>query len=405
MRDRPLHFVPTPRDDRGFALIAVIIVMVILGLIGSAALTLTAGDQKVTRLFADANQADGAASAGLEHAVAVFQANGAFPFTATINGYSYTVEKSADLYDIDGNTVADTVYLAEDGTLNEAGDGEIVWVLTSTATKSSFKAAQQMRISKRNLTIQAPAALTSNASANLTGNITIDGRNHSTNGTMLSNNGNTGACNENKPAVTLTDSTEVVQAKGSVNLDGHSSYAGRNPEYTDKNANVVYQSPEDVLGLEPGDLDGVVQTAEDYGSPTDSIVGLVYVNGDYGSGAAGGNNLSGTGILIVHNPLFNPREHDPNDALYDAAKASDSRYAPANLGNINGGTFHGLIIADKIDKINGNIDVLGAVVSLSEIDVTIVGAGTAEILYSCSALQQAASSSALPPERLSWSAD
>ena len=47
-----------PRTDRrGFALIAVLVVMVVLGLIGGAALKLTAGDQKVTRLFADANQA------------------------------------------------------------------------------------------------------------------------------------------------------------------------------------------------------------------------------------------------------------------------------------------------------------------------------------------------------------
>ena len=124
-----------------------------------------------------------------------------------------------------------------------------------------------------------------------------------------------------------------------------------------------------------------------------------------GAGEAGGNVVNGTGILIVHNPLYNPREHDPADPLYDAAKVSDPRYAPANLGNINGGTFHGLIIADKIDKINGTIDVIGSVVSLSEIDVTIVGAGTARVLYSCSALTQAANSSPLPPARLAWSAD
>ena len=50
-------------------------------------------------------------------------------------------------------------------------------------------------------------------------------------------------------------------------------------------------------------------------------------------------------------------------------------------------------------------DVIGAVVSLSEIDITLVGTGTAEILYSCSALQQAGNVSPLPPTRLSWSAD
>lgn len=406
MRD-PVRFIQIRpiRDRRGFALIAVIVVMVVLGLIGGAALTLTAGDQKVTRLFADANQADAAAAAGLEHAVAVFQSNGAFPVAATINGYSYSVTRAADTFDYNLDSVADTVYLATDGTLNDDGDGQIVWILTSQATKGSFKAVQQMRVSRRTLDIQAPAALTSNSSAMLRGNITIDGRNHSIDGTLQSNNGNTGACNENKPAVTMTDSTHFVDDAGSVDLHGHSDYASNDPEYTTNDESIVYVTPEDVLGLEPGDLDAIIQTAEEYGTPSDSISGMVYVNGDYGSGAAGGNNLSGTGILIVHNPLFNPREHDEDDPLYDAAKASDPDYAPANLGNINGGTFHGLIIADKIDKINGNIDVMGAVVSLSEVDVTIVGAGTAEILYSCSALQQAGSSSPLPPTRLSWSAD
>ena len=128
-------------------------------------------------------------------------------------------------------------------------------------------------------------------------------------------------------------------------------------------------------------------------------------HGCAGAGAAGGSELNGTGILIVHNPLYNPLEHDPASAYYDAAKASDPRYAPANLGNINGGSFHGLVIADKIDRINGNIDITGAVISLSEIDVTLVGNGTAEVKYSCTALQQAGNASSVPPARLSWSAD
>jgi len=398
-------FTARRQDQQGFAIIAVLVVMVVLGFIGSAALTLTAGDQKVTRLFSDANQADAAAAAGLEHGVAQFQADGAFPVDATINGYNYRVNQSVDLFDYNGDTVADTVYLASDGTLNEDGNGEIVYVIESEATKGAYKAKQRVRVSKRTMSVQAPAALTSNASADLSGNITIDGRNHTANGTLDSNNGNTGACNENKPAVTLTDSMKYINDQGSVDLNGHSDYASGEPEYTNKDESVVYVSPEDVLGLEPGDLDAIIQDAATYVAP-DTISGIVYVNGDYGSGAAGGNNVTGSGILIVHNPLFNPREHDPADPLYDSAKASNlDVYGPANLGNINGGTFHGLIIADKIERINGNIDILGAVVSLSEVDITLVGTGTATIKYSCSSLNQAGNSSPLPPTRLSWSSD
>src|SRR5919106_2904224 len=366
----PFRFILVrPRSDRsGFALIAVLVVMVVLGLIGGAALRLTAGDQKVTRLFADASGAAPSGRAGLEHAIARFQTDGAFPVASTINGYGYNVTKTVDLFDYSGDTVADTVYLASDGTYNEAGNGHIVYVLESTATKGVFKAVQRIRVSKRTLSIEAPAALTSNSSARLQGNITIDGRNHTTNGALDSDNGHTGACDENKPSVTMTDSTHVVDANGSVNLDGHSDYASQEPEYTNTDEGIIYVTPEDVLGLDPGDLDSAAQDAATYIAP-DTLSGLVYVNGDYGSGAAGGNIVNGTGVLIVHNPLYNPREHDPADPLYDAAKVSDPTYAPANLGNINGGTFHGLIIADKIDKINGNIDIIGSVVSLSEIDL------------------------------------
>src|SRR5918996_3760171 len=193
----PFRFILVrPRSDRsGFALIAVLVVMVVLGLIGGAALNLTAGDQRVTRLFSDANQADAAAAAGLEHAIAIFQNDGAFPLgPLAINGYNYTVTKTVDLFDYSGDTVADTVYLASDGTYNEAGNGHIVYVLESTATKGPFKAVQRIRVSKRTLSIEAPAALTSNASARLQGNITIDGRNHTINGTLDSDNGHTGAC-------------------------------------------------------------------------------------------------------------------------------------------------------------------------------------------------------------------
>lgn len=397
------------RRPNGFALIAVLVAMVVLGLIGGAALKLTAGDQRVARLFADANQADAAATAGLEQAVAVFQTNGTFPFTGTINGYSYTVTKAADVYDIDGNSVADTVRLAEDGSLNDSGNGNIVWVLTSVATKGAFRAEQEMRVSHRTISVNPPGALTANHSVNLTGNITVDGRNYSANGSTLldgSSTATTGACAENKAAVTLTDNADSVRAQGSTNLYCNSTYASSTPtECVNKDSSILYHTPEEVLGLDPGDLDGIIQDADSYAAPTDSLVGLVYVDGDYGAGAAGGNNLSGTGILIVHNPLYNPRQHDPSDAMYDPAIASNPAYAPANLGNINGGNFHGLIIADKIDKIDGTIGITGAIVSLTEIDMTLIGAGTATIKYSCLGLQQASNASSLPPERLSWSAD
>jgi len=61
--------------------------------------------------------------------------------------------------------------------------------------------------------------------------------------------------------------------------------------------------------------------------------GILYVDGNYEMPPDGS-----TGILIVHNATVN-----------------------ANLGNFDGGTFKGVIIADKINKINGNAQIIGSI--------------------------------------------
>jgi hypothetical protein len=68
-------------------------------------------------------------------------------------------------------------------------------------------------------------------------------------------------------------------------------------------------------------------------APTSAFHGVLYVNGNYAQPPDGS-----TGTLIVHNATDN-----------------------ANLGNFNGGTFKGVIIADKIDKINGTAQIIGGI--------------------------------------------
>ena len=99
--------------------------------------------------------------------------------------------------------------------------------------------------------------------------------------------------------------------------------------------------------------------------PTSAFHGILYVDGNYANPPDGS-----TGILIVHH----------RDA---------SNHDVATLGNFNGGTFKGLIIADKINKINGNAQVIGAIFGFGNAadgvtldDVT----GTPTIKYSACAL-------------------
>ncbi|MGH7565544.1 MAG: hypothetical protein ACREK2_01820 [Gemmatimonadota bacterium] len=398
----------------GFALVAVLIVLIVLGLIGGAALSLTTGDARVTQLFSRSGEVDAAATAGLERGAAQFEGvgPGGFPVSASINGYNYVVNIWADTFDYNGDSVRDTVCLAEDGTFNEdcGATDRTVYVLESTATRDSYVAVQRMRVARLTLTPAVPhGALSSNSSIQLTGDIIVDGRNHTIEGALIDSldTSYTKVCDENKPAIMLTDMADTTDVKNAKKESGPTRRGNETFEptdYVEKDSTIVYITPEQILGLDEGDLDLIIQDSDTYVLP-DSIVGLVYVDGDYGSKAIDGtNHINGTGMLVVHNPLYDPREHDPDHPLYNASRVSDPAYAPANLGNINGGTFHGIVIADKIDKIDGNLTVLGAIIALSNVDATKVGAGTADILYSCEAIQ-AAGNSLLPAIRISWKAE
>ena len=396
----------------GFAVVAVLIVVVVLGLIGGAALSLTTGDARVTQLFSRSGEVDAAATAGLEYGAAQFEGLGpdSFPVNGSINGYNDVVNIWADSFDFNGDAVVGPVYLDDDGTFNEDGNGRTVYVLESISTRGSYRAVQRMRVARLTLIPAVPhGALSSNSSIQLTGDIIVDGRNHTIAGALIDSTDTSynKVCDENKPAVMLTDMADSVDVSNAKKKSGPTRLGNETfapDDYVEQDSTIVYVTPEQILGLDEGDLGRIIQDSDAYQVP-DSIVGLVYVDGDYGSKAIDGtNNVNGTGMLVVHNPLYDPREHDPDHPMYNPSRVSDPAYAPANLGNINGGTFHGIIIADKIDKIDGNVTVLGAIIALSNVDATKVGAGTANILYSCQAIQ-AAGNSLLPAIRLSWKAE
>jgi hypothetical protein len=74
--------------------------------------------------------------------------------------------------------------------------------------------------------------------------------------------------------------------------------------------------------------------------------GIVYVDGNYPMPPA-----DSSGILIVHHRDTYGQNGCTNSGGCDVA----------NLGNFNGGTFKGLIIADSLDKTNGNAQIIGAI--------------------------------------------
>jgi hypothetical protein len=208
----------------------------------------------------------------------------------------------------------------------------------------------------------------------------------------------------------LTDPNDAVDQKGSGILLGNPAFLLNSPPFVEENDDEVPLTPEQALGLPAGTLDRFQQTANQfYTNRPDSLSGITYVVDAFGSQATefADGNVDGEGIVIVHNPLFDPRDWDPDDPQYATAEAAAHRadpdtYGPAKLGNINYGTFRGIIIADEVNKIDGNVKIYGSVISLSKTNESIIGSGTLSLKYSCDAIEAAA---ALAVRRLAWMAE
>ena len=387
----------------GFVLPAVLVILLALGLVGGAAALLTSTEVRVAGLTGIGHRAEDAAASGLEHAVAHFGASGpttGWPVEGEVNGFDYVVSIAADSFDFGSGRGA--VHWSADVGLNGVGDGQPVWVLTSLAERGSWRAAEVLRVTASGLEIHIDSAITAGGTFGLTGNATVSGVNVDENGHPVdpTNPSTSGACQENKAAFLVEDG-DSVEAKGSSDLDGNPSYAGNDPPYVVADPSPTPATPEEVLGLPAGTLDDYRRTPVEFAAdPVDPLEGIVYITGDFGIGAGSDPGLDGTGILIVHNPLFDPREHDPHNPLYDAARAVDPRYAPARLGNKTGGTFRGLIVADWIDKFTGQAKIYGSVQTLSRTHESSL-AGKAMIQYSCAAVRLA-SHTITRPRRLSW---
>ena len=385
-----------PPGRAGFALPAVLVLLVALSLVGSAAAILTSTEVRVAGLYTLSNRASAAANAGLEHAVAHFGVSGSddgWPVAGSIGGYDYSVAITRDSFDFGAGQLP--VSWSVTVGYNTDGDGQAVWVMSSLATRGPYQATQGLRLSVRGGTLQASAPFTSSSSLRVRGNVTISGVDASEDD----------SCGGDKPAIVLSDPDDDVDSRGSVDFEGDDAYADSVPPYVAHDVATMFNTPEEVLGLDPRALDVHQQTGSEFDADSpDTLSGITYVTDDFGSNGAGSSDIDGSGVLIVHNPLYDPREHDPSHPLYDPVKAADPQYAPATLGDINKGTFNGIIIADRIDKLTGTTQIFGSVVMLRRVDDgSNVATGQALIQYSCTAIRTSTGGLG-GPRRLAWSA-
>lgn len=194
-------------------------------------------------------------------------------------------------------------------------------------------------------------ALTARSRITVKGNIEIDGRDYDTNNVMIG----TGLYGVSTCNLLFLEGSATVGGNGIVPAS-KSSFETIRSSVSQENASVdpMFFSPEAFLGLPAGALDEFKVT-----KLTTPFNGIVYLSADYVGPVHFG---SSSGILIVHNP-----------------------YKDAEL-QITNGTFKGLIITDKMAKINGNALILGGVVTLCEGEVSTFGTGTALIRFSSQVL-------------------
>ncbi len=143
--------------------------------------------------------------------------------------------------------------------------------------------------------------------------------------------------------------------------------------------------------LNPG---GTLTRLEDLPEPPrgGNPEGLFWSRGDY-SGP-----LAGTGILIVHNPSFDPVKHEASRIAieqgvlvedYDPAYSHlDPSRQPARLDIINGGSFGGVIIADVVGGATDPFTLTGALVTLTRSPLTVTASSPLRIVGSRAAIER-----------------
>lgn len=226
---------------------------------------------------------------------------------------------------------------------------DTVWIESKGKENNSFSTINVVASVLPDVIVPAKpvhGAVTARSNIIVKGNITVDGRDHDTDGVMVG----AGVFGVSTCGLLYVEGSVLVGGQGvapvnKANIDAvRSTIAEENVAVTS-----ALNSPEEFLGLPIGSLDKYKST-----TLTTPMNGIAYITNSIGPIQFD----SSCGILIVHN----------------SAKSAELQ--------LNDGYFKGLIITDLMAKISGNAKVVGAVVTLNDGEVSTFGTGTAQILYS-----------------------
>lgn len=401
-------------EPGGFAIPVVVMFLVAISLLAAAATVLTTSEQRIAGLYGASDRAHLVAGSGLEHAMGVYRERGtvpgAWPARGEVDRYEYEARVASDSFDFGSGRRP--VWLDTRGRRNGEGRGQPVHVLTSTARRGAYTSTQRLWVA-RWLVPRLPAAVTLGARGGVRWSAgDLSGIDVSESGVPV-DPGSTvadGECAENRPAVHMARSDAAVPIL-LARLSGNSRYSGESPPYTTRGPPPGWRGAQDVIGGPSEVLESARRSgARHHLRRRPTLRGVTWI-----TDRAGGPgscltrrecaSIEGEGILFVHNPRYDPREHDSADPLYDPLKAASPAHQPARLVDISGGTFRGLVVVDRLpETTSGPFSIVGALVELTSTSSFRVldWHPDSSVRYSCSTLVEAARSAGLGPEVIAW---
>jgi hypothetical protein len=286
------------------------------------------------------------------------------------------------------------------------------WRVDSVGTFANTRRGVSVYIERMPVDPAVDAALASASPVDIWGNQTVDGREHDIDGNLISGTGFPGVLTTtDNPLPSVSGSGEVLSIVNGSTVEYENGTTPPSPmpsNYPVNNTldpNAYPYTPAGALNL-PAKyqtyFDSIAQTT----MPC-TLSGLTVLNMSFPTGNAGGGcSYSGSGVLIVHNPRYDPRYFDPSDPLYNSSTSpiqgqtaaqyrADSANAPRYFNYNAANTFKGIIIADTVGEIgpgiSGNAAIVGTILSLDRVNGSI-GTGNAKISYSTAAIQAAKNS-------------
>jgi hypothetical protein len=430
-------------SERGIALPLALVILIALGFSATAAVFMSNTEMKISSSFSTANSAIAAAEAAADHGVATLNTlsrAGQDPdsvqiLSDSLGRFAYAVvaysKREGDVlpsgfdFNGDGDKIDVVLY---DQSFGYAGasatgapgdEGFPVKYLLAVATDGRNNARVRVEVAKDRLQadLDSPFSLSAPSDVELNGSFDVDGRLYDRDGNLVPSStltppyGATAAskaaakdvCNYWKPAIKLPAEGDL-DLDGSMDSFGHVSFDHGDDDdkqnYNAEDSLATFKfTPEELLGVEPEALDQYKKDA----SEVPDFLNLSGVN--YVTSGSVPSQISGSGILIVHNPNFDVKKYDcvHFPTTCEIGYSLDPANQPLPLKINANGKFNGIIITDELIRLNGTFEMLGALVSLTTLDMNIPANGSGYVRWSCEAVIDAIQTASGYSVDLSWS--